>query len=96
MQNQARASDLPLYDIFAPQKISFQKFLMTSLHVICCLDPPIKNPGYAYGLNYGFLQQLREVEVIFETVDEKLIYGKCIQIALQNFRNPIDFAYNSP
>ena len=21
---------------------------MTSLHVICILDPPIKNPGYAY------------------------------------------------
>ena len=23
---------------------------MTSLHVICDLPPPIKNPGYAYGL----------------------------------------------
>ena len=22
---------------------------MTSLNVICGLDPPIKNPGYAYG-----------------------------------------------
>ena len=24
---------------------------MTSLHVICGLDPPIKNPGYAYALS---------------------------------------------
>ena len=24
---------------------------MTSLHVICGLGPPIKNPGYAYGPN---------------------------------------------
>ena len=29
--------------------LSFRKFLMTSLHVICGLDPPpIKNPGYAH------------------------------------------------
>ena len=26
------------------------KFLMTSLHVICGLSPPIKNPGYTYAL----------------------------------------------
>ena len=25
---------------------------MTSLHVICGLGPPIKNPGYAYGTEY--------------------------------------------
>ena len=24
--------------------------MMTSLHVICGWDPPIKNPGYAYGI----------------------------------------------
>ena len=27
----------------------FRKFLVTSLHVIFGLGPPIKNPGYAYG-----------------------------------------------
>ena len=35
--NKATASDLPFYDIFAPQKFLFWKFLMTSLHVICGL-----------------------------------------------------------
>ena len=30
------------FTIFLP----FRKFLMTSLHVICGLPPPIKNPGY--------------------------------------------------
>ena len=38
------------------QKVSRSKFLMTSLHVIRGLGapPPIKNPGYAYGLISGF------------------------------------------
>ena len=35
----ATASDLPFYDILAPQKIPFSKFLMASLHVICGLGP---------------------------------------------------------
>ena len=31
------------------KKFLFQKFLMTSLYVVCGLaPPPIKNPGYAY------------------------------------------------
>ena len=38
-QHQATASDIPFYDIFAPQKVSLLKFLMTSLHVICGLGP---------------------------------------------------------
>ena len=43
------ASDLPFYDIFAPQKVPFLKI---SDDVIACdlwFSPPIKNPGYAYG-----------------------------------------------
>ena len=43
------ASDFPIYDIFAPQKITFSKI---SDDVIACDlwfgPPPIKNPGYAY------------------------------------------------
>ena len=51
-QHQATASDLPFYDIFAPRKIPFSKFLMASLHVICGLGPPpIKNSGYACGVH---------------------------------------------
>ena len=30
------------------KKFLFQKFLMTSLHVICSLSPLIKNSGYAF------------------------------------------------
>ena len=37
--HQATASDLLLYNIFAPTKISLSKFLMTSLQVICDLGP---------------------------------------------------------
>ena len=34
------------------KNLLFQKFLLTSLHVICGLGPlPIKNPGYGYA--YG-------------------------------------------
>ena len=49
--HQATASDLPFYDIFAPQKITFSKI---SDDVIACDlwfgPPPIKNPGYAYAI----------------------------------------------
>ena len=42
--NQATASDLPFYDIFAPnKKLTLSKFLMTSLHVICALGSPQSN-----------------------------------------------------
>ena len=47
--HQATASDLPFYDISAPQKVTFSKI---SDDVIACDlwfgPPPIKNPGYAY------------------------------------------------
>ena len=33
------------------KKFLFQRFLMTSLHVICNSYPPSKNPGYAYGFD---------------------------------------------
>ena len=52
--HQATASDLPFYDIFAPQKITFSKI---SDDVIACdlwfgsPPPPIKNPGYACAQN---------------------------------------------
>ena len=39
-QNQSSAFDLPLYLIFVPQKVPL-KFMMTSLHVICSLGPPM-------------------------------------------------------
>ena len=32
---------------------SFKKFLITSLHLVCGLGPPIKNTGYAYGAKYA-------------------------------------------
>ena len=45
----ATASDLPFYDIFAPQTLPFLKKFDD---VIACDlwfgPPPIKNPGYAY------------------------------------------------
>ena len=48
------ASDLPFYNIFAPQKLPVLKI---SDDVIACdLGPPIKNPGYAYGVR-GFYHQ---------------------------------------
>ena len=56
-QTPARAFDLPIYNNFVPQKFIIQKFLMTSLPVVFGLaPPPIKNPGYAYGLGdlYNF------------------------------------------
>ena len=34
---------------------------MTSLHVICSLGSPIKNPGYAYGVDA--IENLRKVEI---------------------------------
>ena len=46
---QATASDLPFYDIFAPQKVPLLKI---SDDIIACGlkfgAPPIKNPDYAY------------------------------------------------
>ena len=65
---QATISNFPSYDIFVPQKDIFQKnffikifqknifgkILMTSLHVICGLSPPIKNCGYAYKLEIAW------------------------------------------
>ena len=37
-----------LYDIFAPKKILFRKFLMTLLYLLAVWAPRVKNPGYAY------------------------------------------------
>ena len=51
MPNQATAFDLPFYTIFVPQKLLSQ----ISDYVIACGSPafpPIKNPGYAYALNW--------------------------------------------
>ena len=43
---QATTSDIPMYNIFVPQKVPLSKI---SEHVITCdLVPPIKNPGYTY------------------------------------------------
>ena len=43
---QATASDLPIYNIFVPQKVPLSKI---SEDVITCdLVPPLKNPGYIY------------------------------------------------
>ena len=43
---QATTSDLPIYNIFVPQKVLLSKI---SEDVITCdLVPPIKNPGYIY------------------------------------------------
>ena len=49
VKNQAKASDLPFYDIFVYKKFIYRKFLMTSFHVSC--PSPIKNPGYAYAVD---------------------------------------------
>ena len=46
--NQVTLSDISFCDIFARKRLLFQKVLMTSLHVISILGPPIKNPGYVY------------------------------------------------
>ena len=49
----ATASDLPFYDIFAPQKVPILKI---SDDVIACDlwlgSPPNQNPGYAYEWAY--------------------------------------------
>ena len=53
MPNQATATDLPLYDIFVPQKV---RLLKISDDVIACdfrFGPPIKNFGYAYAWGRG-------------------------------------------
>ena len=61
-QNQVTASDLPLYDIFVPQKVPLLKI---SEDVVACdwwfapppFKGPIKNPGNAYGGNGYLLQE---------------------------------------
>ena len=67
----ATASDLPFYDIFAPQKVPFLKI---SDDVIACDlwfgPPPIKNPGYAYAWPRPFLSLASR-----ESVPEKLVLG---------------------
>ena len=40
---------------------------MTSLHVICGLGPPIKNPGYAYDNNPRFWYQAKAQGVFYAT-----------------------------
>ena len=45
-QQQATASDLPFYDIFAPQQIPLLKFMMMSLHVICGLPLPLNQKSW--------------------------------------------------
>ena len=50
-QHQAKASDLPFYDIFAPTKKS--SFEVSDDVIVCDLwfgPPPIKNRGYTYGM----------------------------------------------
>ena len=37
---------------------------MTSLHVICGLGPPIKNPGYAYVVRYGSRCEVRSSQIL--------------------------------
>ena len=47
---QATASDLPFYNIFAPQKVPFLKISDDVIaRELWFGPPPIKNPGYAYG-----------------------------------------------
>ena len=41
---------------------------MTSLHVICGLGPPIKNPGYAFAYRNGFRQALIIIGLDLERV----------------------------
>ena len=51
MCHQATASDLPFYDIFAPQKVPVSKISDDVIACDLCLGPPpIKNPGYTYEL----------------------------------------------
>ena len=40
------ASDLPIYNIFVPQKVPPSK--IPEDVITCDLVPPIKNPGYIY------------------------------------------------
>ena len=50
---------------------------MTSLHVICGLGPPIKNPGYAYG------QACEQNRLLKSTNDEnETLY--CLQLTAIN------------
>ena len=60
MCQEAMASDLPFYDIFAPQKVPFFKI---SDDVIACdlwFGPPIKNPGYAYACEFDFCRKIKQ------------------------------------
>ena len=50
---QATASDLQFYDIFALQKVPFFKILMMSLHVICGLAPPPQSKILATPMRHG-------------------------------------------
>ena len=48
---------------------------MTSLHVICGLAPPIKNPGYAYGLKR--VTSLQVLSLRFCAHATQLLLKKC-------------------
>ena len=48
MLNQATASDLPIYDIFVPQKVPTSKISDDVIECGFWFGPPIKTPGYAY------------------------------------------------
>ena len=43
---QTTTSDLPIYNIFVPQKVPLSKIFEDV--ITCDLVPPIKNPGYTY------------------------------------------------
>ena len=50
----ATASDFYYTISLSHKKFLLYKFFITSLHVICVLGPPIKNPDYAYDINRVF------------------------------------------
>ena len=56
MSPQVKASDLPFYDIFVPQKIPLSKISddFNTCDFWFALPPPIKNPGYAYAEGMAF------------------------------------------
>ena len=59
--HQASVSDLPLYDIFVPQKVAVLKIFYDVIACDLWFGPslPIKNPGYAYAFIGPFFQPIK-------------------------------------
>ena len=63
------ASDLPFYDIYAPQKVSLSKNFDDVIARDLSVGPPIKNPSYAYALAQASFWKIRMIFNLFMVLE---------------------------